>query len=391
MICNLDTCKIPEQELLDAIGLSPLQYWNLSLAACENCPETELCQIFFDEYTWQSQFSRQNFRRFAVECAEAMKNLIGTFPYRNQVRNERLQYDTYHQAKGRRDECEPFIFQTNCTHVQSFGVIEQEIIAEDVMLTYQDMNDDGINETVTVTTTILDLTNSELNSLVFKESDTDNCLTPTSIELDGAALTVMFDWWEMVSEIQYTKPNLTENFVLNACDEDIYIDSIDIYKCIKAPCIPDATVYYPADGGDCYDGCELVAYPACVIPIDLCRGTFRIRLQTWGEDEEGNPCPVNGKPCPPCVEPYYIEVNYVAGVSCNPILTDAWGKLIASKFLVGEDCRCSCTQASLGYYATDMFMGTTAYPIPPDWKTGLGITRGAILAYNAIAGYNIPC
>lgn len=305
---NNNTCL---QTVVDMFGIDPLKF-NCLYPTCIEYDDLG-CEQFWTQYHEKGNVvSREELAAELYRAEIEVAQYLEQFPFETYIKNEHINVDSYYRNRHILGvNLTNYVFQTKWGCVQDFGTFENQVIGS-ATVTYIDQDSDGFKElaeiefdysAVTETFNVEDLVlrfpgyynyNNEVCPILSIENDTVNSI-----------ITFMVDSWNLVNPELYIYRKFTTYSALDACDDSIYVDTLDVTIKVKT-CKPDGWIYYDEN---CATGCEEVAYPFCARVENKRLGTFTIIPGTVDD----NGCFVEGTNCLPNLKPKRVEINYLSG------------------------------------------------------------------------------
>lgn len=386
------------------LGIDPLLFMNLTFIGCDGYEDEEsLCATSFTQYHGKNrEFGRESFTKALAQAESKVASALGTFVSPTWVCNECVDVSGFWDVKRPYNQVniEKQIFKTSYTSVIRFGQ-EENINLGDYTLYYESTNDDDYNDYAILTFSSEEKLN-ECDIKLYIPNHFGDCLYEIcpfevinyEIAEGFHVYTLRINSWLLIRPELYLNKRWKNEMALKACD-DIYLSELTVGYTKVDSCKPHGYLYYK-NNPNCTEGCEETAVPFCIIPINKCEGTFRIKL--GGLNEEG--CFVPSSNCS-FGKPSRLCFNYQAGCSfgnCTPgccyteCPIDAVYKLAAA-LLPFSYCVCDdCKDLVITYYQSNAAMEVTSsgvkYRVPMSLLVNpFGTRLGEIEAYQDLLLY----
>lgn len=337
-------------------------------------PSTAQCGHVFYQYPWQRDFlSREEILRCIDEAENALAEQLGYWTYPKFFVDEIVQYPRPHQnwlyGYGKTIRGDWKAVSLRWHKVIGAGLFNRTVVNNSVavplLVTYSDVDNDGVDDTFTVTgaTTVTDV--NELG-VYFQAADRLGedvsetwRIRPVKVAISGGNFTITGHSALCVLPIL---TNVTDPQSLNVTDAAIYISAVEVYRVFLDTTATSALPYQGVAQWDNQTDCE----PDCTFDVkELCIGQRNNQMgqvyANWG-------APLT---CPHHREPDRLSVNYQAGV---PYETGRMNKhmarivaYLATSLLPSESCGCERSNRIISYWrsmpnATNK-QGATGRPI----------------------------
>lgn len=386
------------------LGIDPLLFMNLTFVGCDGYQDDEsICAMSFYQFPGKrGSMNRESFSKALAQAESKIASTLGTFVAPTWVCNECVGVESFFDIKRPYNQVsvEKQVFRTSYNSVINFGQEKIENIGS-FSLNYGSTNDDNFNDYAEITITT-DEPIQTCNLKLYHENHFGDCLyeicpfeiVNESVEDGQYFYTIRINSWILIRPELYLNKRWKNELMLGACD-DIYITNIDVGYSTVDTCKPHGYLYYK-NNPNCTEGCEETAVPFCVIPIDKCEGTFRIKLGSLNDEGcfvQSNNCTF-GRPSRLCFS-YQAGCSFgdcVHGCCYTDCPIDAVYKL-ATALLPSVFCVCDdCKDFSISYYQSNAAIEVTSsgvkYRVPMSLLTNpFGTRLGEIEAYQDLLIY----
>jgi hypothetical protein len=309
------------QSVVDMFGVDPLKFNGLWPTCIEY--NDQGCEDFWTQfYEKGSITSRQELANELYRAELEVAAYLGQFPFTTYICNEHLDIEScYRNRNAMGVDLTQYQFKTEWDCVQEFGVFEDVTLGE-ASVVISDEDGDGYKETGTITfdynAVLVDFDVDDLMLLFQGFDDYNNVVCPIisiSNDTDAKIITFIVDSWNLVHPELYVHRSFVETNAIEACDDDNYVDTLDVSIKVKT-CAPDGWVYYKDN--NCTGDCDEAAYPFCASRAEKRLGYFQISVGSV--DDTG--CFIESSvSCLPSRKPSRIEINYKTG--CTACLSTA--------------------------------------------------------------------
>lgn len=229
---------LPLETWRKIIGLNPWHFWGL--AGETKVPVTSACNTIVPQYSWQLQDGAGRADIIdAIKGAEAKAALHLNFWPSTHYAEEMLAWPKYfdnhaHRRAGSASGSGQRIgVKLSEGYVQALGKETTTLIAAGVTLTLSDADDDGMNDTFTLTnaTTVTDASQiavyfSAGDRLTFNTFE-DARVDALKVSISGGNVTITGRLWQVVKPLKYENPTLD---AIAPDDAANYVSTLDIYQ-----------------------------------------------------------------------------------------------------------------------------------------------------------------
>lgn len=398
------------------MGISPWFFWGLQSPVGVTNPSSG-CDTPITQYSWQAvdAFGRADIEQ-AIETAEnrlfellnywpAPKYTEKTFPF-PQYPDRRVMNVGYAGGDGR--------WQTVNVgegYIQNVGVQTRTLIQANVALTYSDLDNDGLDETfsLSVATSVTDI--SQI-ALYFSSADRWNGnpigeewrVKPVNVTLSGGTATITGNAWLTVKPVLYEGVLATEG--LNIQDATNFVTTLDVYRLYIDPTgttvdTAQEKLIWETEPWPSYCVCDPVVNSSDPAALGYAPGRGSIRDAKIGQIVTARAVynSTTGVWCAPawpyqCRPPDRVTLRYEAG---RPLVN---GKMeyrmqvlvarLAAAELVRPICACDAANRNLYEWQFDLARTTGANDesygaiSPDDLANPLGTRRGQVFAWKEI-------
>lgn len=376
------------------IQMDPLMF-NCLQPACQPNWVGECVDEFWDFYpSGSGYYNHSELIDCLCQAYDKVSRYTGVHPTLQWECNEIIQInDNWFKKTKPGTSLESMIFQTDWRMVKQYGQRDRRQL-NTVQLTYHDDDGDGINERATFEYILPeDYMQPDDIKVSYPGKDYDIC--PVTItDYDEVTRTIEFEIysWNLVNPDNYPTWSWASHRAMDACDESIYLEEVDVYYDGVDQCLPQGIIEFE-DLSNCHPNCETIEVPFCVIPLDDCEGYFKIRLMSFDD----NGCVIDERYCiEPCHRPLRMKINYQSGCHgdvlgncddhcrCQSLHRAVY--MLASVCLPTRGQCCTCTVEKIQGYQQDTSLivpNSHRYNLPASVRNRdlpFGLTYGAIQA-----------
>lgn len=289
------------------LGTSPLLFNGIYLSCQQE--EERVCDDFWSYYSYNNRPSIEKLAQCLCKAETQVESVLGTSLFQKNYCDKIEVSSNFYTGFKPGINIESMTFKTTARHVISYGQEEEFLHSEDVVVTYYDDDGDGFKERGVIE--FIYAENTELCNYLFMFPNTHYEIRDDKIKVINSTTRqaeITFDAWNLVKPSLYLPRTWKQEKAIDGCDINNFTTTVDIYYTTISTCKPHGFLYY--HNHKCNGACEVEQVPFCVLPVDDCMGTFRIRLGKL--DDDG--CFVAGG-CPPlCACPVSLVVYYRAGL-----------------------------------------------------------------------------
>jgi hypothetical protein len=342
-------------EWAEILGISPWEMGQIGNGFSN--PSTAQCAHVFYQFPYQRDFlSREEILRAIDEAENALAEQLGYWTYPKFFVDEVIQYPRPHQSwlygvgKTIRDDWKTV--QLRWHKVLGAGLFNRTVVANSVAVplavTYSDVDNDGIDDTFTVTATTTVTDADEIGVYVQAADRLGEAVSeiwrirPVKVSISGGTATITGHSALMVL------PELTTNTNpqnLTVTDPAIYISNVEVYRVFRDDTATSALPYQGVaewdEIPDCDADCEFEIKEICIAERNNAYGQV---AANWGIPSSW----------PQPRQPDRLSLNYQAGVKLESgRMNKHWARIVAylaTAMLPSESCGCERSNRILHYW-----------------------------------------
>jgi hypothetical protein len=362
--------KLPLDRWRELMGINPLHFNQVIFG------DQPVCSNIQPQYTWQEadRVSREEIAEAIAEAEALMEQYLN---YRLlptwEVSEQHTLYHQVHGLVGWQD------LHARWGHFISGGVKAQTLIEASSSITYEDNDEDGYEETATVSALVP--AGTDPNEVVIFYPDKDGAeqweIRPIRVSVSGTIATITF------RREQAVIPDLTEAVsevvAAQGTDDDAFLDSVDVYRRYNDPSAQARLLYSSRFTNP-------ASQTAVLLPKDIRGSLLHYEPATWNGSAFVR-ASSNGLPDS-------IELSYYAGyrdlrlLDSIHVMDERIERAVAYLAAACLDRPpCDCSSSSWAYWNHDMHFEGTERTYIADLKqieTPLGYRRGQVYAWNRI-------